>query len=102
LAISTANVGVGAQLTARGRVVGAGPAVTVGVCETVAATGQCKAAPGAGVTRVVGANETATWAAFITASGAVGADPAHNRVFFEFVDTQGVVRGSTSTAVTTQ
>jgi hypothetical protein len=36
------------------------------------------------------------------ASGTVAADPANSRAFFEFVDSNGVVRGSTSTAVTTQ
>jgi hypothetical protein len=44
----------------------------------------------------------ATWAVFLAANGAVNPDPANNRVFFEFVDSGGTVRGSTSTAVTTQ
>jgi hypothetical protein len=53
------------------------------------------------VTRNVAAGENATWAAFLKATGTIAPDPARFRVAFEFVDGLGVVRGSTSTAITT-
>jgi hypothetical protein len=54
------------------------------------------------VTTTINQSQNTTWTAFLTASGAIAQDPAANRVYFEFVDSGGVVRGSTSVAVTTQ
>jgi len=39
---------------------------------------------------------------FLEANGTLTAGPAYNGAFLEFVDSGGVVRGSTSTAVATQ
>lgn len=99
--ISTANIGVSGTLTARAVAFNASIPVTTLVCETAPSTGVCKNPAAATVTRVVNQNDTATWTAYITATGAVTSDPAVNRVSFEFVDSGNVVRGSTSVAVTT-
>lgn len=100
--IATANIGAAGTLTARVRLSNSSLPVTALVCETNPQTAVCKAPPSATVTRSVATNENATWAAFLTATGTVNSDPAKSRAFFEFVDAGGVVRGSTSTAVTTQ
>jgi hypothetical protein len=47
------------------------------------------------------ADETQTFGVFLNASGDVPFDPANARVFVRFVDSDGVVRGATSAAVTT-
>lgn len=99
--IATSNIGVTSTLTAKAVPFNSSIPITALVCETTPATGVCKAPPAASVTRVVNQNDTATWAAFITASAAVAADPAANRLSFQFTDAGGVIRGSTSVAVTT-
>jgi hypothetical protein len=53
------------------------------------------------VTRTFDHNETATFTVFLKATGTIPPDFANNRVLLEFVDTGGVVRGSTSAAVAT-
>ncbi len=100
-AVATANIGAAAALTARVRLP-AGVPVAATICKTNSSTGACLAAPAPTVTVNVGANENGTWTAFLQATGSIPPDPAHARVFVEFVDAGGVVRGSTSTAVTTQ
>jgi hypothetical protein len=101
-AIATANIGAAATLTARARLFDSSTAATVVVCETNPTNGTCKQPAAATTTRLVSQNETATWAAFLTATGSVPLDPARYRVAFEFIDGNGVVRGSTSTALSTQ
>jgi hypothetical protein len=41
-------------------------------------------------------------AVFGTASGAIPFDPVNSRIFVQFVDSSGAVRGATSVAVETQ
>jgi virginiamycin B lyase len=101
-ATAATNIGASGQLTARVRLSDAALPLTVTICQTDPSTGQCLAPPSATVTTTIAANQNTTWTAFLKASGAVAQDPAKNRVYFEFVDSSGVVRGSTSTAVTTQ
>jgi hypothetical protein len=103
--IAATNIGSADTLTARARLSDGSLAASTTICETISSgpqVGQCKQTPSPTVTRAHSTNENSTWGAFIKASGIVPLDPAHNRVFFEFVDANGVVRGSTSTAVTTQ
>jgi streptogramin lyase len=57
---ATANIGVTTVLTARARLFDATTPVTATVCETVPATGACKAPPAASVTRSIAAAENAT------------------------------------------
>jgi virginiamycin B lyase len=100
--IASDNIGLSASLTARARLSNPSLPITATVCQTDPKTAACLATPSSSVTTNINTNQTSTWAAFLTASGAVNPDPAANRVFFEFVDSGGIVRGSTSTAVTTQ
>jgi virginiamycin B lyase len=100
--IASDNIGLSASLTARARLSNPSLPITATVCQTNPQTAACLATPSSSVTTTINTNQTSTWAAFLTASGAVNPDPAANRVFFEFVDSGGIVRGSTSTAVTTQ
>lgn len=65
-------------------------------------TGVCLVAPAASVTTTINANATPTFGIFVTASGSVPFSPAVNRVFVQFADASGAVRGSTSVAVRTQ
>jgi streptogramin lyase len=100
--IASDNIGLTGSLTARARLSNASLPITATVCQTDPHTAACLATASATVTSTINTNQTSTWAVFLAASGAVNADPANNRVFFEFVDSGGTVRGSTSTAVTTQ
>ena len=65
-------------------------------------TGACMAAPSTSVTTTIAANATPTFAIFGTASGAITFDPANSRIFVQFTDSGGAVRGETSVAVETQ
>ena len=100
--IASTNIGTGASLTARARLSDPALSAITLVCQTNPGTGQCLSMPTPTVTATVNQNENTTWTAFIQASGTIVQDPARNRVFFEFLDPDGVVRGSTSTALTTQ
>jgi plastocyanin len=101
LVIASDNIGSSATLTARARLSDPTLPITATVCQTNPSTAACFSPPAASVTAIVNNNDTPTWAAFLTASGAITADPANKRAFFEFLDGNGVIRGSTSTAVTT-
>jgi hypothetical protein len=101
--IASTNIGAQTQLTARVRTLDPSTPVKAVVCETNVSDGQCKSTPSPTVTRNINHNENTFWSAFVTttANASVLSDPAHNRIYFEFVDANGLVRGSTSTAVTT-
>jgi virginiamycin B lyase len=101
-AIATDNIGTAASLTARVRLSSSSIPVNATICKTNPATGACTTAQGPNVTTSVGNNETDTYLATLQATGTVALDPAKNRAFVEFLDAGGVVRGSTSTAITTQ
>jgi virginiamycin B lyase len=101
-AIASSNIGVSGSLTARVRLSNASLPIAATVCQTNPSNGQCLATPTPTVTTTINQNQNQTWTAFLQASGTVAPDPANSRAFFEFVDSNGVVRGSTSTAVTTQ
>jgi hypothetical protein len=58
--------------------------------------------PAASVTTTIAANATPTFSIFGTASGAIPFSPANSRIFVQFSDSTGVVRGETSVAVETQ
>jgi virginiamycin B lyase len=100
--IAATNIGAGGQLTARVRLSDSTLPLTATVCQTNPNTGQCLAPPQPSVTTTINTDQNTTWTAFLTAGGPIAQDAAHNRVFFEFVDSTGIVRGSTSTAVTSQ
>ncbi len=76
--------------------------VTVLLCETTPATGQCLAPPSPTVTTQIDPNETNTFGVFVTASGPVPYAPAASRIQILFEDAGGVTRGATSVAVRMQ
>ncbi len=101
-AVATANVGAASTLTVSANVGAANLPVSLALCQTVPATGQCMAAPTPSVTTAIGAGETPSFGIFVQGSGTVAAQPAANRVFVQFTDAGGAVRGSTSVAVQTK
>jgi hypothetical protein len=72
------------------------------ICQTSPSTGVCLATPAASVTTTINANDTPTFAIFVQGSAAVPFQPAANRVFVQFQDAGGAIRGSASVAVRTQ
>jgi virginiamycin B lyase len=101
-AVATVNVGAGASITATANTGAASLPLAISLCQTDPASGQCTSSIGPNVTTTINANATPTFAIFATASGAVPFVPQTNRIFVEFSDANGVVRGSTSVAVETQ
>lgn len=100
--IAATNIGVASATTARVRLSDPTMPVSVLVCETNPSDGQCKQTPSPTLTRTINNNENTTWTAFVTANGPLALDPAKYRAFFEFLDSGGVIRGSTSAAVMVQ
>jgi hypothetical protein len=100
--IASTNIGVATPITANVCMFDPSMQLQLTICETDVQTALCKSTPSPTVTRTINHNENTTWTAFLSANVPVAADPARNRVVFEFRDSDGNVRGSTSTAVTTQ
>ena len=103
-AVATVNVGIGGDITASADTGSTSLPVSITLCQTNPASGQCTSAVGPTVTTNIAANATPTFAIFVQALGAVPFDPAHNRIFVRFRGGSGggVVRGATSVAVRTQ
>jgi len=101
-AVATINLGAGSAITASANTAGASLPLTLAICETNPTTGQCLAAAGPSVTATIGANQTPTFAIFAGAGGAIAFNPANSRIFVQFTDPSGAVRGKTSVAVETQ
>jgi virginiamycin B lyase len=101
-AVATVNLGVGGPITATANTGSQSLPLTLGVCQTNPTTGQCLAAIATSVTTAINGNATPTFGIFGTATNTIAFLPAQNRVFVQFTDTNGVVRGSTSVAVSTQ
>jgi virginiamycin B lyase len=100
-ALATDNLGAAATLTVSADVGTADLPVSLAICQT-ASDGACLAAPAPSLQLAVDANDTPTFAVFVQGSGTVPFAPAVNRVFVQFVDSTGAIRGSTSVAVRTQ
>ena len=103
IAVAAINVGSQSTITASADTGTASLPVTLSICKSDAATGECLSAPNASVTTVIDADATATYSIFIagTGNGTVPFDPARNRIFVRFRDGSGVPRGSTSVSVQT-
>jgi hypothetical protein len=71
------------------------------ICESNPLTAVCLSPPGATASLTIGAGATPTFSIFVTASGDVPLDPAQSRIYVEFRDAGGVLRGSSSVAVST-
>ncbi len=101
-AVATVNVGASASITATATTGAATLPLAISLCQTNPMSGQCISSIGSTVTTTINANATPTFAIFATASGSVPFVPQTNRIFVEFSDASGTVRGSTSVAVETQ
>jgi hypothetical protein len=100
-AVATVNVGASGNITASADTGSAVLPVTISLCQTDPATGQCISAVGPSVTTQINANATPTFGIFVQGGGPVPFDPSANRIFVRFKDDGGVTRGSTSVAVRT-
>jgi len=100
-AVATVNVGASGSITASANTGSASLPVTLSVCETNPSTGVCinPTSPAATATTTIANGGTPTFAFFATSSGPIALDPANNRAFVSFTDGGGIVRGSTSTAL---
>ena len=101
-AVATVNLGAGASITASADTGDAALPLTLSLCQTNPATGQCISAIGPTVPTQVGAGATPTFGIFVTGTGTVPFDAARSRIFVRFKDGGGVTRGATSVAVRTQ
>jgi hypothetical protein len=101
-AVATVNLGAASAITASINTGGATLPLTLTLCQTDPSSGQCVSPVGATVTTTIAADATPTFGIFGTASGAIPFDPADSRIFVQFTDSTGVVRGETSVAVETQ
>jgi hypothetical protein len=101
-AVATDNVGAGSTITASANTGAASLPLALTLCETRPQTGQCLVAPATSATTTIAGNATPTFAVFGTASGAIPLDPANSRIFVQFADQNGLIRGLTSVAAETQ
>ena len=98
--VAISNIGIAGTVTVTGETSSAAVTATVTVCETVPATGACKAPPSASVNKTLAQDETATFSFFVTETAPIIADFAQKRIFARF--RQGsALRGATSVAVRT-
>jgi virginiamycin B lyase len=101
-ALATFNLGSSASITVSANTGAATLPVALTICQSNPSTGQCVATPTTTVTTTIATDATPTFSVFATASGAIPFNPASNRIFIEFADPGGAIRGSTSVAVRTQ
>jgi hypothetical protein len=101
-AVATVNVGASATITATANTGSATLPVAVNLCQTDPTSGACVSAVGSSVATTIAAGGTPTFGIFVSGTGTVPFDPANSRVFVQFADSSGVVRGETSVAVRTQ
>ena len=101
-AVAAMNLGIAAPITASANTGAANLPVTVSLCQTDPETGTCLVTPASTVTTPIATNATPTFGIFVIASGSVPDSPGANRVFVQFTDASGILRGETSVAVRTQ
>jgi hypothetical protein len=101
-AVASVNVGASGAITVSANTGSATLPLNLMLCQTNPTSGQCLGPPAASVSTTINANATPTFGIFGTASGAIAFLPATNRIFVQFRDANGVVRGATSVAVQTQ
>lgn len=100
-AVASANVGVAGALTVTADTGGVSLPISLSLCQTNPANGQCLAPPAASVPTTIAAGATPTFSIFVSASAGVAAAPGTNRVFVRFLDAGGTSHGATSVAVQT-
>lgn len=102
-AVATVNLGSAATITATAAANSVGMPLSLAICQTNPSTGVCVSGPGsqgASAVATIGANATPTFAIFAAASGDIPFQPQTNRIFVQFTDSSGTIRGATSVAVT--
>jgi hypothetical protein len=99
--VATANVGASSAVTVTADDSLSTLPLALKLCQTTA-TGSCISPPATSVATTINGGATASFAIFATASGAVAALPATDRIYVEIADSSNVVRGQTSVAVQTQ
>ena len=102
LAVATVNVGIGGQITATADTGGVSLPLSLSICETDPITSTCLSEPGDAVISTIAESTTSSFAVFVAGTGNVPFDPANNRIFVRFRDSDDIIRGSTSVAVRTQ
>ncbi len=104
--VATSNVGSGDTIRVSADTGATALPLGVLVCQTDPVTAQCISALGATVDVFIAASgqpgSTPTFSFFATATGAISFDPALHRIFVRFTGSDGVIRGMTAVAVTTQ
>jgi hypothetical protein len=100
-AVATVNLGIASPITASANTGAANLPVNIALCQTNPVNGVCLANPTATVATNIGANATPTFGIFVTGNGTVPDSPGANRIFVQFSDANGVLRGETSVAVRT-
>jgi hypothetical protein len=101
-AVATVNVGISGAIIASANTDAVSLPLALSLCQTDPSTGQCTSSIGSSVSTTINQNATPTFAIFATASGTIPFVPQTNRVFVQFTDASGTVRGLTSVAVATQ
>jgi hypothetical protein len=99
-AVAAVNVGAGATMTVTADGGGASPPLATTLCQTSFSTGACLTPPAAAVTVTMPTDAAIGLAVFVTGTERIVFNPALNRIFVRFADGGGVIRGSTSLAVT--
>jgi hypothetical protein len=100
-AVATINLGSADTITASTNTGEATLPITVTICQTNPTTGVCLQTPGPTVATTISGNAEPTFGIFVSATGTVAFDPTNNRIFVQFTDSTGAVRGETSVAVET-
>jgi hypothetical protein len=101
-AVAAVNIGASGSITVAPNTGSASLPLALSICETTPSTGLCMATPSSSVTTMIATDQTPTFAIFGNASGNIPLLPQTNRVFVDFSDSTGAVRGETSVAVETQ
>jgi hypothetical protein len=76
--------------------------ITIALCETDPARGQCVGTPTAAVATQIAASATPAFGAFVAGTAPVPFEPAANHVFVRLKDRAGVTRGAAAVAVRSQ
>jgi hypothetical protein len=100
-AVATDNIGASGAFTVSVDTDEANLPVTLTICQTDPSTGACLAPAAPTATLQINSGDTDTFGIFVASSSAIPDMPAVNRVFVQFTDSGGTLRGETSVAVRT-
>ncbi len=98
-AVAAYNLGSSDTLTVSATSHSPDLALDISLCESNPVTSACIGPPTTEIAKAIGANETPTFVAFVSARGDFPFDVVKHRIAVEFRDAAGIVRGSTSVAV---